>query len=255
MSLKKFYTVRLFLLTISMVFFNQFGYSQTNISISAGSNNQTFSTCDGFIIDSGGIGGGGYSDNEDVTFTICPPTAGDDVYVQFTLFSLDPFGGSNDVMMVYDGNSTAAPLIGTYTGFELEGVVNQASAGNASGCLTFRFMSDGSGTGRIAGNVSCTPPCTPPFAVATVDGETLDSVAVCIGETVSFSDDGSYSPSGFNLVSYEWDFRDGNAASGTNVTNTFTEPGMYRVKLTVTDENGCSSLNSSSLRIYVAPLP
>lgn len=255
MSLKKFFTVRLFLLTISIVFFNQFGYSQTNISISAGSNNQTFSTCDGFIIDSGGIGGGGYSDNEDVTFTICPPTAGDDVYVQFTLFSLDPFGGSNDVMMVYDGNSTAAPLIGTYTGFELEGVVNQASAGNASGCLTFRFMSDGSGTGRIAGNVSCTPPCTPPFAVATVDGEALDSVAVCIGETVSFSDDGSYSPSGFNLTSFEWDFRDGNVASGTNVTNTFNTPGMYRVKLTVTDENGCSSLNSSSLRIYVAPLP
>ncbi len=236
-----------------------FGFSSLNaqmdISISAGSNNQTFSTCDGFILDSGGQGGPGYSNNEDVTFTICPPSASDDIYVQFTLFSLDPFGGSNDIMMMYDGNSTAAPLIGTYTGFELEGVVNQASGANPSGCLTFRFISDGTGTGRIAGNVSCTPPCTPPFAVSTVVGEPSDSVATCIGEPLDFADDGSYSPSGFNLVSYEWDFRDGNSASGQNATHAFTTPGMYRVKLTVTDENGCESLNSSSIRIYVAPTP
>src|SRR5690606_5521848 len=89
----------------------------------------------------------------------------------------------------------------------------------------------------------------------TVVGETLDSVAVCIGEPLTFQDNGSYSPSGFNIVDYEWDFRDGTAANGSSVSHVFTQPGMYRVKLTVTDENGCESLNSSSLRIYVAPIP
>lgn len=246
-----------FVITSLILFFsgNLTGLAQTDITVSAAANNQTFSTCDGFIIDSGGQGGPGYSNNEDITFTICPPSAGDDIYVQFTLFSLDPFGSSNDVMMVYDGDNTSAPLVGTYTGFELEGIVNEASAGNTSGCLTFRFISDGSGTGRFAGNVSCDPPCTPPYALATVVGETLDSVAVCIGEPLTFQDNGSYSPSGFNIVDYEWDFRDGTAANGPSVSHVFTQPGMYRVKLTVTDENGCESLNSSSLRIYVAPIP
>lgn len=49
---------------------------QTQISFSPGSNNQTFTTCNGFIIDSGGQGGSGYSNNEDVVITVCPDNPG-----------------------------------------------------------------------------------------------------------------------------------------------------------------------------------
>ena len=51
-------------------------FSQTPIVMSAAINNQTISTCNGFIIDSGGQGGSGYSNGENVTVTICPDTPG-----------------------------------------------------------------------------------------------------------------------------------------------------------------------------------
>ena len=46
------------------------------------------------------------------------------------------------------------------------------------------------------------------------------------------------------VVSYSWDFGDGSpTAAGATVSHTFTEPGLYTVQLTVTDdENATSSL-------------
>jgi len=54
---------------------------------------------------------------------------------------------------------------------------------------------------------------------------------------VHFDASASRSPNG-PILSYDWDFDDGEEAIGVTVDHTFTEKGIYRVTLTVTDSEG-----------------
>ena len=99
---------------------------QTQIDFAPASDGQTFLTCNGFIIDSGGQGGTGYSNGESWEVTVCPDTITTNdpslyITVTFNFFQLD---GTNtgtqqnpnvDYMSVYDGTSSSAPTLGTYT--------------------------------------------------------------------------------------------------------------------------------------------
>jgi PKD repeat protein/DNA-binding MarR family transcriptional regulator len=71
----------------------------------------------------------------------------------------------------------------------------------------------------------------PPVAVANLDRETVN-----ISETVWFFGHLSYDPDGF-IVSYSWDFGDGNSSSLVNVSHTYDSPGNYVISLTVTDNS------------------
>lgn len=137
----------------------------------------TFSTCNGFIIDSGGQGGTGYSNNEVSTITLCPDTPGEIISVTFNLFSLNtqddnpaPNVTNVDYMSVYDGTTTSANTLGTYSGNQLQGVVIQATTLNPSGCITLTFTSNTVGTGMFTASVSCETPCNDPIA----GGQTLE---------------------------------------------------------------------------------
>lgn len=236
---------------------------QTEIAFNSSTNNTTISTCNGFIIDSGGQGGGGYSDGEDVTVTICPGTPGEVISIQFNLFNLSladdnpsPSQTNVDYMHVYDGASTAANTLGTYSGNQLQGTVIQATALNPSGCITLRFTSNTAGTGAFTASVSCETPCVNPTAGGSiVGGITSDSIRVCLGEPVTFNSNGSSAGPGFTIVSYSWDFMDGSTSNGQTVTHSFNEPGQYRVQLFVTDDNGCQNTNLIDLQVLVATLP
>ena len=107
--------------------------------------------CGGNFVDSGGTTGS-YSNNENTTTTICPTNVGDLVTVTFTSFSME---SCCDNLKIYDGNSTAATLLGTYTGTTLPPTYTSTAA---NGCLTFLFTSDSSvvQTGWIA-NITCAP--------------------------------------------------------------------------------------------------
>lgn len=233
------------------------------ISLSPASNGQTFNTCFGFIIDSGGQGGPGYSNNESSTITICPDTPGEIISVQFNTFSLNttddnpaPNQTNVDYMYVYDGTSTGANSLGVYSGNQLQGVVIQATVLNPSGCITLTFTSNTVGTGMFTASVQCETPCNNPIAGASiVDGITPDSIRVCVGETVNFQNDGSFAQPGFTLVDYEWDFMDGTTGSGTTVSHAYSIPGQYRVNLFVTDDNGCSNPNLTDLVVLVGTYP
>ena len=176
----------------SLFSFSSFG--QLNIPMDAGSNGQTFSTCNGFIIDSGGQGGAGYSNNENVVITLCPDTPGEIISVVFNLFNLDltddnpaPNITNVDLMNVYDGTSTAANSLGSYSGNQLQGVVIEATALNATGCITLEFTSNTIGTGSFTASVSCETPCADPQAGGfIVNGNEPDSITVCVGELVRF---------------------------------------------------------------------
>jgi len=57
------------------------------------------------------------------------------------------------------------------------------------------------------------------------------------GEEVTFDASESSSP-GASITSYEWDFGDGETATGESVTHTYDTADSYEVTLTVTDDNG-----------------
>ncbi|MBK8339139.1 MAG: hypothetical protein IPK99_03615 [Flavobacteriales bacterium] len=133
--------------------------------------NGTDNTCVGAFLDSGGQGGAGYSNNEDYTYTICPDNPGDAISVNFITALMATNGAAPiDNMTIYDGDNTAAPLIGNWTGNTLQGQVISASVGNVTGCLTFVWHSNNAGLGVFAGSISCTTPCARPTAVASMVG-------------------------------------------------------------------------------------
>ncbi|HLO73956.1 MAG TPA: gliding motility-associated C-terminal domain-containing protein [Flavobacterium sp.] len=143
--------------------------------------------CGGNFIDSGGASGA-YSNSENITTTICPTTAGDMVTVFFTSFNTE---ATWDALYVYDGPSTASPLIASTNG---AGNVPGGLAGgwwgttvpgpftstHPSGCLTFVFRSDTSVTNPgWTANVTCGPPpaCVQPSGL-TVTNITSDSATL-----------------------------------------------------------------------------
>jgi gliding motility-associated-like protein len=255
--------MRIIALTLFVFVLQQVWGQQTTISFGPASNGQTINTCNGFIIDSGGQGGPGYSNGENVTITICPDTPGEIMNIVFNLFALStvddnpsPAITNLDYMDVYDGNSTAAPTLGTYSGNQLQGVVIQATALNPTGCLTLRFRSNSTGTGMFTASATCETPCaTPTAAGVIVGGATTDSIRVCVGELVDFANNGSFAEPGFTLTDFEWDFMDGSSANGQNVSHSFDTPGQYRVQLFVTDDNGCGNTNLIDLEVFVATIP
>ncbi|MEM7221324.1 MAG: PKD domain-containing protein, partial [Pseudomonadota bacterium] len=72
--------------------------------------------------------------------------------------------------------------------------------------------------------------------------------ATPIAGTTGFSFDASgSSDSDGTIVSYDWDFGDGTTGSGVGVSHVFPGQGMYNVALTVTDDQGGTSVFSSSV--------
>jgi PKD repeat protein len=76
------------------------------------------------------------------------------------------------------------------------------------------------------------PPDDPPNYPPTASFD-----ASCAGSTCDF-DASASSDSDGAIVDYSWHFGDGTAASGRTIQHTYTEPSIYNVELTVTDDRG-----------------
>jgi DNA/RNA endonuclease G (NUC1) len=73
------------------------------------------------------------------------------------------------------------------------------------------------------------------------------------GGTVAMTAAGSVDPNG-SVVSYAWSFGDGTTATGAAVTHTYTQDGVYRVQVTVTDNDGLTdTLVTTATVANVAP--
>jgi gliding motility-associated-like protein len=231
------------ILLYTFLLFSTISFTQTYTMSNANVN-----SCSGTFYDSGGAGGD-YANGESFTKTFCPSTAGTKMRINFTAFATE---ASYDFLTVYDGATTAAPVLGVFAGTAGPGLT-QATAGNASGCLTFKFTSDGSGIrSGWTGLMSCVFPCqnvipvftTTPAAVAGI-------IKICAGTSVAFNGSGTNYPNnnaGYtqsnSTSTFNWTFGDGTNAVGINVNKTFSTPGIYPTVLKVTDVNGClSTLN------------
>ena len=85
-------------------------------------------------------------------------------------------------------------------------------------------------------SVLLTPSGAPPVNVA----PTADISASCTELLCSFDGTGSTDPDG-TVVDYQWNFGDGNVASGATPDHTFAAGGTYTVTLTVTDNDGATN--------------
>lgn len=101
------------------------------------------------FMDPGGTGN--YALNQAATYTICPSSSGQYVSVNFSSFNLE---SGYDRLIIMNGSSSLAPIIGSYTGSTNPGIITSSAS---NGCLTFTFQSDNavvsSGWNAI---VSCT---------------------------------------------------------------------------------------------------
>jgi PKD repeat protein len=68
------------------------------------------------------------------------------------------------------------------------------------------------------------------------------------GVAVSFSSSGSYDNDG-TIVSYYWNFGDGNSSTSANPTHTYSSAGNYTVSLTVTDDGGKTGSDNADVTI------
>jgi PKD repeat protein len=93
---------------------------------------QTQVSCNGILYDDGGQYGL-YSNYVNSTVTIAPTNASK-VTLTFTKFRLE---AGYDFLYVYDGPSTASPLLGAYTGLTLP-----ASVSSSVSSITVKFVSD-----------------------------------------------------------------------------------------------------------------
>ena len=88
------------------------------------------------------------------------------------------------------------------------------------------------------------------FCNALDPGFIVASPSQCVGLPTDFESTSTVA-TGF-VTDYQWDFGDGNTATGTTVSNTYAAPGNYTVTLTITSE-GCTE--STSTQITINPQP
>ncbi|MBI3136099.1 MAG: T9SS type A sorting domain-containing protein [Bacteroidetes bacterium] len=127
-------------------------------------------SCSGMIHDFGGPTRD-YYNNEDYTWTIAPPAA-TSIDVSFSSFDVEL---NYDYLYIYDGPSTASPLIGTYTGTNSPG-----NFSTSSGVVTFRFTSDISTVSSgFNATYACVTDATPPVTAVSTTGtwQTTDFTA------------------------------------------------------------------------------
>lgn len=150
--------------------------------------NSSGSGCSGTFTDSNPVFGvgGQYAANENSTFTLCPSTAGQCVRVGFTNYNTEE---DIDTLEIFMGSTATGTPLAVMSG-NLNTVDHVFTADNlSSGCLTFRFHSNGSVQRRgWLSTVSCVT-CPPPLVIGTpLDCNT--SAGICSNTPVTTNSNG-----------------------------------------------------------------
>lgn len=218
--------------------------------------NGNLSLCTGNLLDPGGLAN--YPNNSNVQTTICPSTIGASIQLSFSSFDTEL---NFDDLTIYDGPTTAAPILGTYGG-SLPPFSVQAS--NATGCLTLVFQSDaGTNFSGFSAAISCIFPCQPFTAqiTSTTPASVGGFIDICVGQSITVSGSGNYPNSPGNYTqsnatsSFQWVFGDLSTINQASGSHTYTAPGVYDLDLNIIDVNGCSSSNDINTKVRVSGPP
>ncbi len=149
-------------------------------------------------------------------------------------------------IITFTGTGSIAPYTFNYT---INGIAQTPVVSNAAGVATITApttiannfvyaltsVSDASATTCSNNqNASTTiivyPLPTPDFSF---------TAPACDTRVITFNDNSI--PNVGTLTNWQWNFGDGNTATGTPVTHVYSGPGLYNAGLTVTTSNGCSN--------------
>ncbi|MDG1660185.1 MAG: choice-of-anchor L domain-containing protein [Winogradskyella sp.] len=213
--------------------------------------NGTFSRCaPDLFFDSGGEMGN-YSSNENFQITLCPINAGEMLIIDFTRFSTQ---ADDDILTIYDGDSTASTVIGNFSGSVSPGRVVST---HPSGCLTVAFSSNGFGnTLGWQANILCATSCQ--TITTSIDSTTpavnmvSNQIEILPGETVNFNGSAVFSDTNAN-ASYLWNFATGGTATTLNTSHQFNTSGTFNVTFTATDDNPLGCFDTQTITVVVAP--
>lgn len=171
---------------IYIIFFGVLGFfTLANAQSYSSGAGGSFSTCGGVFYDSGG--NSSYSNSQNYTTTFCPSTAGQCIKVVFTSFDLED---GFDFLSVYDGNSTSAPMIQGSSFSATAPTTLTATNINTTGCLTFKFVSDGGTTASgWQANISCGSCAASPTSALQQDCQGANTI--CSNQSVSGTSLGS----------------------------------------------------------------
>lgn len=202
-----------------------------------------------------------YGANENEVISFCPDLTG--TKVTFTLLA-NGIDGS-DTLYIYDGPDELSPLLGAYNDDNIvAGLAHTASLANASGCLTIKFLSDGTteGSGWEAA-ISCGN-IIQPFEAhmeAYINGEANGAndnfddlsepdtgfVDICLGDSIMFvaTPDFMYDPTsgntnggGYDQIGdhvSKWNFSNGTVQFGDTIWFKPTTISGFFVDLSITD--------------------
>jgi Zn-dependent metalloprotease len=213
------------------------------ITMPGGGSGPVQTTCSGLLYDSGGPTSN-YGANEDAQITISPLGAST-VDLTFNFFDIEPgqSGTCNyDWVRVYDGPSTASPLIDTYCNNNIPpGVVSSTGPD-----VTIVFHSD---PGLELAGYEIQWDCVLSVLPPTVDF-TSSTDTTCNGE-VNFTDISTNGP-----TSWAWDFGDGGTSNQQNPVYDYSTSGLYTVKLVASNLNGAdSAIYTDMIFVDLPPSP
>ncbi len=167
-------------------------------------------------------------------FTWLPlePMVGD--MVTFTSTSTDPDGTVDSWAWDFndDGVTDATIEIATWT---------YTTAGTYT--VTLTVTDNDTLTDSTSANITVSPALQPPVA-----SFTYSPASPAVGETVDFDAAASSDPDG-TIVSYSWDFGDGDTGTGETPTHVYTTGVAYTVTLIVTDNDGLTDTATQSISI------
>ncbi|MEE4175983.1 MAG: gliding motility-associated C-terminal domain-containing protein [Bacteroides sp.] len=223
-------------------------YAQQTYPISV-YDGQTVETCTGIFTDSGGDFQTPYGPNEDFSVTFCSNDEQHPVLdVFFEYFQL----AQGDILYVYDGPDSSAPLLWEATATDLQGLHVYAS----EGCLHFRFVSSPSDQSNgWSAPMQCLSLCETFQASITPQAGTFEYCPetgdiTLLASSAYLPENLPFNPS---QVSYQW-LVDGTPYTGSQVTHSFFNPGAYPITLVATDPtHGCEATVNEVIKLGTYP--
>jgi gliding motility-associated-like protein len=145
--------------------------------------------------------------------------------------------------------------VSAFDGFDLEWFKDGATTSNTTNTIV--ATESGTFTVEVSSAAGCTTTTSSyeVFAIPAPNAMITADAEICVDIPLDFSSASSTGEDGF-AMSYSWDFKDGNTATGLNVSNTFSTEGTYQVELTASydDVDICEDIVTFSVTVTEVPI-
>ena len=166
-----------------------------------------------------------------------------------------PTSGKMPLTVVFDASASSAPEGSTITGYTWDFGDGQSGSGETvnhvyedAGVflaeLTVEAATGQASTDTLSIHVF------PPDPVASF---TFDPPTGFAPLTVVFDASDSMAPEGTTISGYDWDFGDGESASGDSTSHTFVSAGDFLVTLSIMDGNGNTDTDTATVHVVLRP--